>query len=549
MNIKKQFDLRENYSKNLKEFLILRIDQLGHFDFSDDSWYLEKRHKDSLPKGAYTLTFYQIPIQYKNWVKYYALLCDNQVNTINKKCLSIARFFKFIVKQFGYLELGEITRQHINAFEYSLNLSSYSMNNKQVTYASVHDFFTKISDFDENLNNIPSKRINPFKQSRYKKDNLISSEDLKIWDTLLKDEQLNIPLEFRTLYWLIRSFPNRITEVLSMKRDCLKSFYSEYVIQFPTFKQSGGYGKPVIKSIPVVYQGHGKYVIDLIKKLQEQTNLNLSKYPIGQKQKHDYLFLIRRWNFYDDNGLNFRFNQKFTNQLYNWTGPKINDLLKQMGLIMNIRNKHNQLIIPTTHHFRHSAVTERLYTVGYTIEQVRRLTGHKNESMTKFYTHQLVEKHKKIHLGISQLSKPHQSAVEFKGKILNLDERTTHQLSKDPRRYLTWEANGKKGVGICSDISGCNPQGTSVHFECYACDWFVPKIEYLSDYRAEYAYWEKVINRTSGDSRRAAHFENAVRNLSYLERIISICENGVAHFKEKLVLNKAKKDLEPYNWE
>lgn len=97
------------------------------------------------------------------------------------------------------------------------------MNNKQVIYASVHDFFTKISDFDENLNNIPSKRINPFKQSRYKKENLISSEDLKIWDTLLKDEQLNIPLEFRTLYWLIRSFPNRITEVLSMKRDCLKS--------------------------------------------------------------------------------------------------------------------------------------------------------------------------------------------------------------------------------------------------------------------------------------------------------------------------------------
>ena len=42
-----------------------------------------------------------------------------------------------------------------------------------------------------------------------------------------------------------------------------------------------------------------------------------------------------------------------------------------------------------------------------------------------------------------------------------------------------WE----KGVGICSDISGCNPKGTSIHFECYACDWFVPKIEYLDDYQ------------------------------------------------------------------
>ena len=38
----------------------------------------------------------------------------------------------------------------------------------------------------------------------------------------MKNMNVNIPLEFRTFYWLIRSFPNRGTEILSMKRNCLK---------------------------------------------------------------------------------------------------------------------------------------------------------------------------------------------------------------------------------------------------------------------------------------------------------------------------------------
>jgi hypothetical protein len=169
--------------------------------------------------------------------------------------------------------------------------------------------------------------------------------------------------------------------------------------------------------------------------------------------------------------------------------------------------------------------------------------------MTKHYTHQLVEQHKAIHLGISGLRNPKDSPVEFRGKILNLDDRTIKQLTKDSRRYLTWEVNGKKGVGICSDISGCNPKGTSVHFECYACDWFVPKLEYYDDYKAEHAYWQEIIDRTNKDPRRAAHFENAVRNLSYLDRILSICEKGIAQFKENKLEAKLNNLTRSPDWE
>lgn len=408
----------------------------------------------------------------------------------------------------------------------------------------------KLSDFNEMPNILPTKDINPFRQERKKQNNkLLPEKVLHHWDRALKDENLNIPLEFRTLYWLIRSFPNRITEVLSMNRDCLKSFYSEYVIHIPTFKQNGGYERDEPKLIPVIYSGHGKYVIDLVKKLQLQTE-QLANFPASPEVKKDYLFVVRHWGFVNNNGdIGIRFDPRYKQKVTNWKGFRVNDLLKQLALILDIRDKNGELIIPTTHQFRHNAVTDRLYTVGYTTEQVRKLTGHKNESMTKFYTHQLVEKHKAIHLDISGLRNPEDSPFEFRGKILNLDDRTTKQLSKDSRRYLTWEANGKKRVGICSDISGCNPKRTSVHFECYACDWFIPKLEYYDDYKTEYTYWQEIIGRTANDPRRAAHFENAVRNLSYLERILTICENGIEEFKSTKFEEKLNNHTKSHDWE
>ncbi|WP_415839984.1 tyrosine-type recombinase/integrase [Paenibacillus endophyticus] len=334
-----------------------------------------------------------------------------------------------------------------------------------------------------------------------------------------------------------------------MKRDCLKAFYSEYVINIPSFKQSGGYDREIIKPIPVLYAGHGKYVIDLIRRLQKQTEDLVKQYNTPISAKQEFLFTVRHWSFKNKDGkLEAAYSRKH-DSIWNWTGTKVNQFFKQLALILNIREKNGELIIPTTHQFRHHAVSDRLYMVGYSIEQVRKLTGHKNETMTKQYTHQMIEKHKDILVRISGLRNSHESPYEFKGKIINLDERTVLQLSKDHRRYLTWEANGKKGVGICSDITGCNPQGTSVHFECYACNWFLPKLEYFDDYKAEYAYWQDVIDRTSLDPNRAAHTENAIRNVSYIERILEICNYGLEQYKRTQVAELTQNAEFKYQWE
>lgn len=536
-----------NYKQNLKELLINRISQLGDFTFSDDKWYYSKKNDNPLKKEDFIVTFYQVPAQYKDELKYYALLSTGLPRNIRIKCYKISQFLKFIDELHPGIPLIKITRNHVNAYEYQLKSKDSATYVKQQHYAAVQDFFTKLTDFDDMPNWIPVKNINPFRFIKEKSNRVpIPNKVIRRWDQAMKNEKINIPLEFRTLYWIIRSFPNRITEVLSMRRDCLKSFYSEFVLQIPTTKQSGGYIQEEIKTIPVAYSGHGKYVIDLIRRLQEQTEELMLKNALKKGTRTDFLFVVQSWRFKNNEG---KPDVQYYKGFSNWKRARINTLLKQLAEIFDFRDDSNELIIPTSHQFRHNAVTDRAYTVGYTTEQIRRLTGHKNEVMPKHYTHQLIEKHKKIHLDIEGLGSPNDSPIEFRGKIMNLDERTTKQLSRDPRRYLTWEANGKKGVGICSDITGCNPKGTSVHFECYACDWFVPKLEYYEDYKAELTYWQDVIDRTAEDPKRVAHFENAVRNVSYVGRILKICENGIEHFKEEKLQEKLGNHNSPPIWE
>ena len=176
----------------------------------------------------------------------------------------------------------------------------------------------KLTDFNEMPNVVPTKDRNPFRGGKGKQKELLPVEVLRKWDRAMKDQNLNIPLEFRTVYWLIRSFPNRITEVLSMKRDCIRSFYSEYVIQIPTFKQSGGYGREEIKPIPVIYSGQGKYVIDLIKKLQLQNEelLSNSNFSVTKNFKTDFLFIVHYWRFMDNDGKpGIQFNPDFYKNL------------------------------------------------------------------------------------------------------------------------------------------------------------------------------------------------------------------------------------------
>lgn len=70
---------------------------------------------------------------------------------------------------------------------------------------------------------------------------------------------------------------------------------------------------------------------------------------------------------------------------------------------------------------------------------------------------------------------------------------------------------------------------------------------FLKPTKKEHQYWLDVIERTANDKRRAAHLENAIRNVSYLERIIEICQSGIVEYEGSI--KQKFKNENVHRWE
>lgn len=583
------------YTDNLKEQLRVKTIQYGDFEFKDNIWYCSKVHKNAARKIEYTINFESVPNNLVHLMKYYALIVDNAIFTINSKVQDICIFINYLSEKFPDYKVGNVNRRIINSFENYLKIEVDSEGSRSKIYGAIMDFFYKMSDFPEMPSLVPTKRKNPFIQPKNKNpEKYIPEFVVNQLDKVMKDENNGIPLQIRGVYWLLRSFPNRITEVASMDNNCIKPLYSYYVLNIPTWKQNGGYIIEEVKTIPVLNTGHGKYVIDLIQRVQKQTNDNLKEYSVEERNKK-YLFLLPKnlmlvnegnkispyspvitnkeinkilsanpqantrkvcqeltnvgINITEDTVRSYmKGKRKYDTKLTSLDGNRINHYLDRIMKIFGIKGESGEEISVSTHQFRHNATTDRGYIGGYTIDQLRTIRNDKGERMPLQYTHQIKEQHKAQWLEATGLTSPEKSPVEFSGVIRNLsDKKVLKRYEKNPQAYLVWEANGQKGVGFCSSISSCNPSGTSVHFECYSCNWFVPKADYYEDYKAELNYWTNIMEREGDKPNRAAHFENAVRNVNCLERIVEICKNGISkHLKdmeEKVNLGEIKNEV------
>ncbi|MFP7479653.1 integrase [Terribacillus saccharophilus] len=569
--------------ESFKLQLKLKSHQYGNFQFEDDKWYCNKKHKSSSEKSSYTIVFSFITEEFRVWVKYYSLMSNNSIPVIKEKVGNINHFLIFFREEFPSLPLSRINRRIIDYYEKKLREQrSYSENVKMRKYAVLKEFFSLMSAFPEFPDRLAIKTKNPFRVEIISDPNkYIPPEVVKQFDRIMKDEKHEIPDVYRLAYWLQRSFPNRITEVTSIPINCLKSLYNMYVINIPTTKQSGGYITEEIKTIPIINSGHGKYIVELIKKVQRQTQKLLENHSIEERYSN-FLFLSLVFKLTIKNGriksyipgdiyqkiieyqqrfpedtpkqISEKMNQvgysihdytirdrlrkgltKRFDQLMPFPSTRFNNVLNRIAVLCNVTDSDGEIYKITSHQFRHNATTDRLYIGGYTMDQILAIRNDKGTAMPMNYVHQQKEMHKKMWMESTGLKSPEKAPVEFKGRIFNLDDsKVLERLNKDPRMYLTWEANSKKGVGLCSMISGCKPDGTSIHFECYECNWFVPKAEYYEDYKKELTYWRGIMNDTTGQPKRAASNENAIRNVNCLERIIQICDIGVDKYKRNI---------------
>ena len=119
------------FNEKLKMELRSKINQLGDFKFEDDVWYFNKKHKDAQHKRTYVVRFLSIDDGYKKALKYYTLIKNNSVLSIQRKVYMFGIFLVFLKANYQGKALKEVDRSIINKLEYELRINhEYSTNRK-----------------------------------------------------------------------------------------------------------------------------------------------------------------------------------------------------------------------------------------------------------------------------------------------------------------------------------------------------------------------------------------------------------------------------------
>ncbi len=442
--------------------------------YEDDSWTCDKKRKNvSSKKSAYTLYFTNIPPQYKNLVKDYAIMSFS----MRKGFVGIQSVIKRIVTFLTYIdsidiELKDINKEVVHTFKKYLSNMPGAESNKNGIWGAVKTFFEII----KNLECCPKinyfSGINPFKRGKTThEEKYVPKYIVKQMDKAFKNE--SIPFFIRLSYWICRSIPSRIGEVLAIKIDCIKPLdeaKNSYVIFIPTFKQNGGYKEAQIRRIYVKNEGHGKFILDMIKKQQEiATNL---QEDLKNEDEKGLLFtrkVIRGVGKYGK----IREDKVPIITKYD----SIAEGFKKVVDDYKIKDKNGNEYYLTTHQLRHNGITDRLYA-GFTLIQTILMTAHQGTTMPETsYFHSNGEVLEKVQKNIH--NRNDEPKVLFRGRILNMDENTERRLLQNIKSRRI------KHLGICGDFSGCES------FQCLACDSFIPDVNDLPYYQEQIRIFEE----------------------------------------------------------
>ena len=254
---------RECEEKRYRDFLDSLSDSIS---FDSDKWICEKRLKNqSQLLSKVTIYFSMVPGQYKEMVKYFALIRlveGKSVGTVCGDVGNIAIFLRFMAD----VPLSEIQVTTASRFKEYLDGKSYSESTRSSIWSDVSVFLRRMSDFEKmNL-------MNPFYNKPYQAKQLVDQKYIpeyvaKQLDWIFMEE--DIPITMRCIYWLLRLIPSRISEILGMKIECIKPFDGHYCIFIPMWKQNGGYREPIIRTIHIENKEMGRHLIALILEQQK----------------------------------------------------------------------------------------------------------------------------------------------------------------------------------------------------------------------------------------------------------------------------------------
>ena len=441
------------YSNKQRAFILASYSSESRF--KENIWLIDKKEPEmQFPTTVRRLRFGEFPSMLRNEVKDWVL-----------NLLQVGRKLKGINSSLNDLKsfLGSIDGKHIyeiseiDILDFYDSLMSEKLSDSTIyrRWSVVHRFFLNMGCNKQE--ELMSKYIVPKWENRKIATKYIPDEAVKRMDSIFKGTE--IPLTYRCIYWTLRLFPNRIEEVVSIHIDALaKVSDNAFILSIPISKTAGNYEQPEQKQIKILYEGMGKYYVDL---LYEQATYTKENMPESK-----FLFVSRKVCF-KKNIITKEYGYEETGQkVYPVHEKMVQSFFWRFAPRFNIKDEQGEFVAITTHKFRHNAVTERLNSGIFKRIDVMYLTGHKNTMMLdENYAH---------------AEPPKPLPIEFRGKITDDTKRVTAMLARPFAKEIYH-------LGVCSDNRDCN----SGRIACLTCKYLRVDTDQISFMRRDRADWEK----------------------------------------------------------
>lgn len=520
INISVRDKIENKEKETLKKFL-KTVSTVSVFE--DDVWIVDRTNKHkSISVGAKSIYFTMFDDEYKDFVKYFALYRigqDVEASSIGSNLSGISFFLKYLKANYKELKLRDVNKKIIYSYrDYMKNYTGISDRTKENYWTSIILIFKCMLNFDEMPNKNCVGYINPFvvpKSERKVKEEKYIPQDIVVQMDKVLMQNEDIPIYFRLAYWICRLIPSRITEVCSMKIDCIKPYMEYKVLSIPTFKQEVNYRKPKMRNIGLKEEDMGAFLIDLIKKQIAESKEYRS--AIKDEIEKEFLFVYKPYQYTKQSK---KWSERKNNSVTAFKEDGFNRTFKKICEIYGIKDSSGKIYNPTSHQLRHVGITDRLYE-GFRLIDIMAITGHKTSAMiSNNYSHVKQEELDKIS---REVIGEENNPIMFNGRIVNFDDdRKIKEILRRPFAHRI----GK--LGLCSDISNCK----SGMFECLKCDKFIPNADELEYFEAQIEDWSKKIKRAGSNQYLK---ENAQYNLELNQNIVK---------KIKLGLKEISQDME-----
>ncbi len=493
----------ETFSDAKKAEYIKFLEKLGtDVYFTSDKWICDTLRRSPAEKArVYTLYFDRIPDSHKDAVKYFAiinLVQNKSIATVKTYICDLIRFFDFWTSRGENRALYTCDEFAAADFYQYMESRELAESTKIGIWSSMSTFFKTMNGWDKKHLNNPFS-ISPYCRQRKYYEKYIPEDIVNQLDRIFQTNKIDLYL--RCAYWLLRLIPSRISEVVGMPIECLKQFNGKYVLFIPTWKQNGGWLRPVTRSIHLEEKGIAAYLIALIKE-QQGAARQLQDYMPDNKR--DALFTYRQRYL-------FRKGEPYYTRLcFVATCDTIRTKFQDICVRYGVRDQNGNPYKITTHQFRHNGITDRL-AAGFTAAQIADMTGHHGDAMIyNAYAHldlkpeTIIEKQEFVS---GEPDSRDSRYILFGGRILNMNEQLEKRLLKNLRAH-------KVRGGICSDITGCK----SDMWICLECNAFVPDAEQRDYYVEQIALWKEKRERFYAFPLIR---ENAERNAQLFENILN----------------------------